>query len=74
MPTAIQPNGTVGKRSKRVNDLKRLRNILQDLKDAETNWATLTAGQKDTATRKCINAVAKLLDNAIEEIKRREGG
>lgn len=74
MPTAISANGDIGKRSKRVSDVKKLKNIMQDLKDAESNWATLTAGQKDTATRKCINAVAKLLDYQIEEIKRREGG
>ena|SRR5688572_9948555 len=37
-----------------------LQNVLSNLRNAYTNWATLSAGQKDTAQRQSIRAIGLL--------------
>jgi type VI protein secretion system component VasF len=74
MPTTIVPNGRVGQRAERVADVRRLRQIVNDLRDALRDWETLTAAQRNAATRTMLRAVIALLRHQIGAIDERSRG
>lgn len=69
MATDIQPNRGVGQRMDRAANVKRLRNILNDLQTAYDTWDTLTAADRNAATKKMLRAVIALMRFQINEIK-----
>lgn len=68
MPTQIVPNGRVGQRAARVSDVRKLKSLRQELRDALRDWDTYTAAQRNAATKTMLRAVIALVNFEIGEI------